>query len=149
MTDELERDVASVKKPWPRWVKWTLIPAQVVLAIGAYFVVDGYLDQQAARPSALAAAAERENASLPRMIDDATRLEHVDAKGQTLRYRYTVLAEPETPLNPKRMRRKFNQRLCADDDTRVLLENGVTFEYVYERELKVLAEFRVKPQICP
>ncbi len=150
MSEEVQADAAKVKKPWPSWVKWLAFPAQVVLAVAAYFGIEAYNEIQAAKPDALVKTARRLNGSLPQMIDDDTRLDRIEADGRTLIYRHTILAELDEKPHPKRLRRHHAYELCQTDEERSLHEHGVTFRYVYEsRDLEPLADVEIPPEDCP
>lgn len=147
---DVEADTAAIRPPPPPWKKWLLIPAQVLLAIGVYLAIDDYLDRRAAEPEQLAKTAKRMNGSVPRMVDDDTRLDRIEVKDQTLTYRYTILKALDEKPHPKRLWRQHAFELCQSEEERVLHEHGVTFRFVYEsRDLEPLADVTVKPEPCP
>lgn len=74
--------------------------------------------------------AKQLNARAPEMIDDVTRLDKSEAKGNELISYYTILAETKN-INKKAMEGLIIKNLKANPETVALSQSDVTYTFVY------------------
>ena len=74
------------------------------------------------------------NKTLPKKIDDLTIFKNAEAKGSNIYFYYQALA-PANKLDKKATEQSvtnfFRSKGCKDENTLFLLENGLSFSYIY------------------
>lgn len=97
----------------------------------------GQRNPRAASPmlaSQLAEAARQVNASGPVRIDDITRLNGAEARGNRIRYRYEVseqMSAAQIEMLERNISSMNQNTICSRPDARQLIELGGEIEYAY------------------
>ena len=112
------------------------------MLIGSIGVIAALLGRQASR-AALAPDKDAElvelsrklNTSLPSMVDAETRLDQTSAAlGQQCSYYYTFANHPSTNIDLGKLLATLgplmHERVCKTPETRALLKDGVTLNYI-------------------
>lgn len=82
--------------------------------------------------SALKQKANELNADLPRKMSETVTANRVSAEGNTITYDLTLSADvDESQLSNASLKDPMVGPLCNDENSRVILDEGVTFTYVY------------------
>jgi len=120
-----------------RRLRW--LGAAVAL-IGFFGVVSGLFADPPAPDARALAAGMRQKLKLPRMIDEATRLDAIDGAGRRLVMHSTITKPPAT--EPERaavlveMRRRLKVEVCRDEKRRKLLREGLDLEFEYTMDAR-------------
>jgi hypothetical protein len=110
---------------------------KIVLAIAILIIVPKFIQKVAfGSPHDKALAVLRDTVkevspTLPKKIDSVTTLTKVEASGNTYRIYYTM--DPSVQLEASKkssVEQSAKQQLCGSSK-RVLIDNGITVEYVY------------------
>jgi len=116
---------------------WAAI-ARLMVIFGAISVAGGFvsgLEQGSNSGPALREELSLINNSLPTMIDDDTRMDHVSLQGQDIHYDYTMVKWSVAELDVERfvavMTATLKTNSCEDDDSRQLLDEGRDLVYMY------------------
>jgi len=120
-----------------RWMRW--LGAAVALG-GCFGVVNG-LRAETPTPDARAlAAGMRQKLTLPRMIDDVTRLDAIDGTGRRLVMHSTITKPPPSEAEREallaEMRRRLQVEVCRDEKRRKLLREGLDLEFEYTMDAR-------------
>jgi len=120
-----------------RRLRW--LGAGVALA-GFFGFVSGLLAEPPAPDARALAAGMRQKLTLPRMIDDVTRLDAIDGTGRRLVMHNTITKPP--PSEAERdavlaeMRRRLKVEVCRDEKRRKLLRAGLDLEFEYTMDAR-------------
>lgn len=91
--------------------------------------------EQANIEAALVQSAKTINQQLPVMVDKVTRLDLVMAAGKQLFYKYTIVNTPGRGLDKAgfsgAVRPMLVTNACTAEETRKLLQLGVSYNYIY------------------
>ena len=75
------------------------------------------------------------NAQLPMMVDEETRLDVTMVLGKQLNYKYTFVnlkaEDIDNSLLQSNMEPLLKNNLCSNDSMKLLLKNGVSYNYLY------------------
>ncbi len=82
---------------------------------------------------------EKENkALLPRMLDEVTRQDRIEATDLRIKYEYTIINgkidKNQFDKNFDELKKNLKFNTCQDKGSKFLIHNRVTFEYVYKLE---------------
>jgi len=73
---------------------------------------------------------------LPRMLDEVTRLDTIEATNLKLKYEYTIIDERidknHFDKNFDELKKNLKLNTCKDKGAKKLIQNHVVFEYVYK-----------------
>ncbi len=103
---------------------------------------------------ALQKVAIKMNQQLPAQVDKETRLDKLTAEaGKQLSYHYTLTALTSSEVSSTRfksvMAPLLKKRLCASDEMKGFLRNGVNIVYVYRAiDVQPVASFKYSPSDC-
>jgi hypothetical protein len=101
----------------------------------------------------LAEQSRRQNAKLPRMMDDALRLDSASTEGETFILKYTYVDDPASAFAVAefrvRMKAELVSRTCKNDKLRIPLANGARTEFRYHgKHGKEIATITVDGSDC-
>lgn len=93
------------------------------------------------------------NKSLPTMVDNDTRLDHVSLQEKNMLYNYTLTNWLAANLDLERfnsiMQPKLKTNACETDETKSLLEEGRSINYVYrDKDSNPVSKITVKLGDC-
>jgi hypothetical protein len=93
------------------------------------------------------------NKSLPTMVDNDTRLDHVSIQEKNIFYNYTLTKWLAVELDLERfnsiMQPKIKTNACEAAETKSLLEEGRSLNYVYrDKDSKPVSKFTVTTSDC-
>lgn len=130
--------------------------ARITVVLGALALLSGFLVglwQGSNGDRVLENEIAMMNRSLPGMIDDDTRLDHVALQSGDLYYNYTLVNWLVADLDVARfvsiMTAKLKTAQCLNDETRPLLDQGRKFVYIYrDKSSKPVADIVVEGSDC-
>jgi len=98
-------------------------------------------------------SAEVMNKSLPTMIDSELRHDKVEAKGNTLVFKYTLVNFTQKEMSAEKlselMEKDTKQGVCSDKDSLMMLEKGMTLIYEYsDKNGKPITQFTFDAEAC-
>jgi hypothetical protein len=134
---------------------WGILARVVVIVNIALFmggVVNG-LQQSQNETDNLLAELDLMNQSLPRMIDDDTRLDHIDIEHMDIYYNYTLVNFSTDQIDKNKfvsmMSKHIKSSQCQNKKTRDLMNNGRTLIYAYrDKGHQKVAEIPVVASDC-
>lgn len=125
---------AGKYRGWALW-KWL---ARIVVLLGVLFLIANFiigLEQGSDSDMALREEIRLMNQSLPTMVDDVTRLDHVLLKDRTMYYNYTLITKSAGTTDIQRFKTIMAAQLkistCEESGTRAFLNEEGTLVYMY------------------
>jgi len=130
--------------------------ARVAVVLGALGLIANFivgLQQGNDTDLALSEEVKMVNKSLPSMIDNDTRLDHVSIQDKDVYYNYTLVNWLAADLDVTRftsvMMPKLKTAQCANEETRPLLNEGRKLVYMYrDKSSKPVAKIVVERSDC-
>jgi hypothetical protein len=130
--------------------------ARVAVVLGTFaFVGNLIIGLQQGSDTDLAVSEEIQmiNKSLPSMIDNDTRLDHVSIQDRDVYYNFTLVNWSADKLDISRFRSVMTPKLktahCANEETRTLLNEGRKLVYMYrDKASKPVAQIVVEKSDC-
>ena len=137
------------KAIWGSFARFTVVFG--ALALICNFIIG--LQQRSDTDLALSEEIKMANKSLPSMIDNYTRLDHVSIQDRDVYYNYTLVKLSVDNLDITRftsvMTPKLKTAQCADEEGRVLLNEGRKVVYMYrDKASKPVAKIVVEKSDC-
>ncbi|MBI4262357.1 hypothetical protein HY624_02420 [Candidatus Uhrbacteria bacterium] len=129
-------DVKYMAEPTPQKKSTVITIASIVFAVLAYYagsyVVRKFYprkDKQAAI-SEIVAEAKRQ-LSLPKQLDEFNTLVDITAEPNAIRYHKTLVGIDTSELTNDGLKTALGPNVCANKDTRSLLDKDMNVEYAY------------------
>lgn len=131
-----------------------VVAVVIALAIGNGIVNSAaHQAANASLPEQLAHASAEANKTLPERVDEETRLESMEAVGETLRYNFTLVNYAAGDLDEQVLRRNIEKEVigsvCTSREVKPLFEAGATLKYVINgKNGKTITQFKIPPSRC-
>jgi hypothetical protein len=129
-------------------LKWL---GPLVVAFGLWQFLQGFLHEPQVTTLEVVRAM-RQRLTLPVAVDEATRLDRIDAEGQRIVYRLTITKPPPTDADRDAlmgvMPQRVKSQICSDEHRRRLLRQNISLEFIYTIGGREYPRFRVTRADC-